>query len=889
MDTLITLSYFSANMSGWFVQMLTLLVKGTLILTATGLLVCSLRRSPAAARHLAWCAGLMALLLLPVLSALLPHWQTDFHPPMARLLEEVNQEARLGASVPATHPVAPLPTSSVPPPTEPVTNGATPASAAVTQAGLDDNSSHGEASRLFIANLNFHWSSWAFLAWLVGFAFMLGRLVIAHAGAHMLVIRSGEVVEDDWRQLARDAARQMGVKRSVRLRWSAWTRVPLSIGVWSPTIVMPEAAKTWDQRRRQTVLFHELAHIKRRDCLMQLLTQITCAFYWINPLVWIAAHNVRFERERSADDMVLLAGVQASTYAETLLEIAQSLRSAKKSTVAALAMAKHSRLESRLSAILQASSRQRRLSLTGAITVVATVASIVLPLAILHPVQANVESMEAVGNVASDTVQTITGARLPGVKEFTSDSEFESGIEPNSNLNPGTAAESDIASTNESFNHVDLTRDAAAVDTLTAEQLKVLRKKFGIDSTFIHEIKMLGFMDMSFDDYVAFGENDIGPDYIRGMQAAGLRDLTKSDLVSLAINGIDPDFVKSKRATGYADLTMTDYIALAANGIDPNYIRGMQRAGLKDLTRSELIAMAVNDIDPNYIRGMQRAGLKDLTRSELIAMAVNDIDPNYIRGMQAIGYADLTIRDYISLAINEIDPNYIRGMQRAGLKDLTRSELIAMAVNDIDPNYIRGMQAIGYADLTIRGYISLAINKIDPDYIRGMQRAGLTELTKSELIAMAVNDIDPNYIRGMQAIGYADQTIRDYISLAINEIDPNYIRGMQRAGLKDLTRSELIAMAVNDIDPNYIRGMQAIGYADLTIRDYISLAINDVDPNYVRGMQGAGLKDLTKSELIAMAANDIDPNYIRGMQAAGYIDLTVAELIALVKKSTRQE
>ena len=747
---------------------------------------------------------------------------------------------------------------TLPPLAEPVTSGAASASAAVAHITRDDTSTLGATSRRSIASLNFHWSQWAFLAWLVGFVFVLGRLVIAHAGAHMLVIRGAEVIEEDWQRLAKDSARQMGVRQGVQLRWSAWTRVPLSIGVWSSTIVLPEAARMWGLRQRQSVLFHELAHIKRRDCLIQLLTQITCAIHWVNPLVWIAARNARFEREYAADDMVLLAGVQASTYAEILLEIAHSLRSARVSTVAALAMAKHSRMKSRVSAVLRAPSNRRSLNLTGAVVVVATVACIVLPLAILHPVQANVEPTTS--NVASDTLRTITDAHLSGIRESNSESDLDSRVWPSSDFNSGTAAESNIAGSNESVRPVDLILDVAAIDTLTAEQRRVLYRRFGIDSTFVHEVKKLGFMDMTFDDYIAFGENGISPDYIRGMQAAGLKDLSKRDLVSLAANGIDPAFAKSQQETGYADLTTRDYLALAINGIDPDYIRGMQAAGLTGLTRRELIALGANDIDPDYILGMQ-----------------------------ATGYADLTIADYISLTINGIDPNYIRGMQAAGLTGLTRRELIALGANDIDPDYILGMQETGYADLTTRDYLALAINGIDPDYIRGMQAAGLTGLTRRELIALGANDIDPDYILGMQATGYADLTIADYISLTSNGIDPNYIRGMQAAGLTGLTRRELIALGANDIDPDYILGMQATGYADLTIADYISLAINGIDPNYIRGMQAAGLTGLTRSELITMATHDIDPDYIRGLRAAVNRDLTVAELVALARKSARQE
>ena len=919
MDTLFDLFNLPASMNSWFVLMLTLFVKGTLILTATGLIVYVLRRSSAAVRHLAWCAGLLSLLVLPVLSALLPQYQTGFLPQTAELLQPGSRDAPQMASAPSTLLDIPTQTSTTAPLTTQITDEVPPTALATPQTARAETPEVGLTSPRMIADLGFHWSTWLFLIWSIGLLFLLIRMAIAHGGVHLLVRRGTSVHDDEWQQLAREMANRLGIRRSVRLRWSAWTKVPLSVGVWRPTIILPANARAWGQRQRQTVLLHELAHVRRRDCLMQLLAQFTCAVHWFNPLAWVAARQVRIERERATDDMVLLAGVQASTYAEVLLEIANSLRSAKKPVAAALAMARHHRLESRLMAILDSSLCHSSLNRSGATIVVLIVACIVLPLAVLHPAQAHTARNAVADDVGSDTTLTPVDAHLTGTEEIIGDAGFDIAIEPSTTLNPGAAIDADIDTNYENTESVDSNWEAAVSDTLTTEQLNMLRRRYGIDSTYIHEIEALGFKDLGLDDYIALGENDIDPDFIRGMQAVGYEDLAISDLVALATHDIDPNFVRGMQAAGlvrgmqemgYADLTMSDFISLAINDIDPNYVRGMQAAGLTDLTKSELISMAINeidpnyvrgmqemgyadltmsdfislainDIDPNYVRGMQAAGLTDLTRSELISMAINEIDPNYVRGMQEMGYADLTMSDFISLAINDIDPNYVRGMQAAGLTDLTRSELISMAINEIDPNYVRGMQEMGYADLTMSDFISLAINDIDPNYVRGMQAAGLTDLTRSELISMAINEIDPNYVRGMQEVGYADLTMSDFISLAINDIDPNYVRGMQAAGLTDLTRSELISMAINEIDPNYVRGMQEMGYADLTMSDFISLAINDIDPNYVRGMQAAGLTDLTRSELISMAINEIDPNYVRGMQEMGYADLTIKDFISL--------
>ena len=73
-------------------------------------------------------------------------------------------------------------------------------------------------------------------------------------------------------------------------------------------MLLPESANEWTMERRRSVLLHEMAHVKRRDCLVQFLGQLTCAAHWCNPAVWFAARELRRESERACDDLVLHAG-----------------------------------------------------------------------------------------------------------------------------------------------------------------------------------------------------------------------------------------------------------------------------------------------------------------------------------------------------------------------------------------------------------------------------------------------------------------------------------------------------------------------------------------------------------------------------------------------------
>jgi beta-lactamase regulating signal transducer with metallopeptidase domain len=98
---------------------------------------------------------------------------------------------------------------------------------------------------------------------------------------------------------------------------------PLTFGLIWPEIILPSSAASWQPALRTSVILHEEAHIRRRDTVAHLCTQLVCAFIWFQPLAWYAARRAANERERACDDLVLNSGISALDYAEHLLEIAR--------------------------------------------------------------------------------------------------------------------------------------------------------------------------------------------------------------------------------------------------------------------------------------------------------------------------------------------------------------------------------------------------------------------------------------------------------------------------------------------------------------------------------------------------------------------------------------
>ena len=117
---------------------------------------------------------------------------------------------------------------------------------------------------------------------------------------------------------------RFGFRRDPRICATKSRRAPLTFGVVHPTVLLPEDMEAGDAQF-QLVLAHELAHIRRRDCLRKALFAACCCICWWNPLVWLMTVLANRDMELACDEAVLraLGSECKKAYALTLLDMAQ--------------------------------------------------------------------------------------------------------------------------------------------------------------------------------------------------------------------------------------------------------------------------------------------------------------------------------------------------------------------------------------------------------------------------------------------------------------------------------------------------------------------------------------------------------------------------------------
>jgi hypothetical protein len=117
-------------------------------------------------------------------------------------------------------------------------------------------------------------------------------------------------------------------------------------------LLLPSDATGWSEEQVRSVVLHELAHIERSDWLKGVFAQVVCTVFWFNPAIWLVVKRMELESELAADQRVLSQGVSGPKYASHLLHIARRMKAASAVAHVAVAMARNSRLNERVFAIL---------------------------------------------------------------------------------------------------------------------------------------------------------------------------------------------------------------------------------------------------------------------------------------------------------------------------------------------------------------------------------------------------------------------------------------------------------------------------------------------------------------------------------------------------------
>jgi beta-lactamase regulating signal transducer with metallopeptidase domain len=177
-------------------------------------------------------------------------------------------------------------------------------------------------SSLRLTTRTLHWLLRLYVATLVIGLFRITRAWLA---ARTLVQNSQETcLSDRDRTALEDYSRRLGIKPP-QLRESAEVSSPMVVGGRAPVLLLPEGFAQHTEDEIRAAFCHELAHIQRRDYLVNAVCQVAALPLAWHPVVDWIQQRIQMTREMVCDAMAAQEMKSHLGYAKCLLALAHSM------------------------------------------------------------------------------------------------------------------------------------------------------------------------------------------------------------------------------------------------------------------------------------------------------------------------------------------------------------------------------------------------------------------------------------------------------------------------------------------------------------------------------------------------------------------------------------
>lgn len=157
------------------------------------------------------------------------------------------------------------------------------------------------------------------MIWLVGV--LLFSLRLLGAWSYTRYMRGSQVnrVTAAWEARFQVLVRAMAIRPVVVLLESAMARTPMVIGHIKPVVLLPVGMITQlPPAQVEALIVHELAHIHRRDYLVNLLLSVHETLFFFHPATWWIRTVVHREREYCCDEIAVQFCGSSLEYAKAL-------------------------------------------------------------------------------------------------------------------------------------------------------------------------------------------------------------------------------------------------------------------------------------------------------------------------------------------------------------------------------------------------------------------------------------------------------------------------------------------------------------------------------------------------------------------------------------------
>jgi beta-lactamase regulating signal transducer with metallopeptidase domain len=169
--------------------------------------------------------------------------------------------------------------------------------------------------------------AWLPLGWAAGASVLALGLGVNHFCFHRKVARSRPLIDERALNLLENCKQKMGIRTPVTLVETAAVDGPSLFGFLRPRLLLPPGfTRRFSHDELRFVFLHELGHVKRHDIPLGWLAALLQILHWFNPLVWLAFHRMRVDRELACDAVALSYAEdrESKSYGRTIVKLLEN-------------------------------------------------------------------------------------------------------------------------------------------------------------------------------------------------------------------------------------------------------------------------------------------------------------------------------------------------------------------------------------------------------------------------------------------------------------------------------------------------------------------------------------------------------------------------------------
>ncbi|MFL0194251.1 M56 family metallopeptidase [Clostridium sp. WILCCON 0269] len=162
--------------------------------------------------------------------------------------------------------------------------------------------------------------------WMLICIILTMSIFITTAAFYAKLRKEKMVNEIEFIEILNNCRQKMHINKHVEIISTDIVKSPAIFGFIHPKILLPSNInKVISQEQLSCIIFHELAHLKRKDMLVDFLVSILKIMHWFNPILWYAFFKMEQDKELACDEMALNY-CNCSKYGYTIITLLEAYK-----------------------------------------------------------------------------------------------------------------------------------------------------------------------------------------------------------------------------------------------------------------------------------------------------------------------------------------------------------------------------------------------------------------------------------------------------------------------------------------------------------------------------------------------------------------------------------